>query len=625
MSTVLEARGGWWHDYVCPTHGVELGPAVGDGYPCPYGCTLSGEPFTGAWVVMEHQARAREARLLARRSRRGGATADRDRAVTTLCDFAGYYAEVVAGGASERAEAWMLKGKLFSQALTEAIWAVQIADAVRVLSTDEEARTVLAEPVGAMLRNLLQTVAEAWHHIVEVRDEPANNYVAWLDAAGAALCTALSALGEPVDEPVADACLWRERLLAHLALATDEDGWEWEGSTYYHLFVLRAYLLALQGADPPSVPAGARDRLAAMLAVLVRLAGPDGALPVLHDGPFDRAPAHLEVLEICALARQLWAQAPVEQIEGWVRHRLGASHDGLEDDLEAWFAGPPLPWPAPAGLRASTHFAARGYVVLRDPADTLTAILDAGPHGGSHGHLDKLGLYFYGDGVAWQPAPGVPPYGSPLRRGYYARTLAHPTVRVDGADQLQATGTVELLELDRPPGVGRVVANAGDAIDGVRVTREVVMTPSYLLDVVRVRVTGTEPAAEGDDAAPAEHDLTLALRPAVPLEVTAGAAVWRTTWHGPVGRDLHGIHRSTTPSALVASPGRGPSDDPAALRTIGDWAAHGSHTAFVSVYCVGDPRVADLELFTQDTGSALLTGVRIHLTDGTTTEHEVAR
>ncbi|WP_372593319.1 hypothetical protein, partial [Actinotalea sp.] len=143
MSTILEARGGWWHDYVCPTHGVELDPAHGDSYPCRYGCTLTGEAQAGAWVVLEHQARAREARLLARRYRAEGAPADRDRALAILADFSAYYAEVAAGGASERAEEWMLKGKLFSQALTEAIWGVQIADAAQVLAADPQARPVL--------------------------------------------------------------------------------------------------------------------------------------------------------------------------------------------------------------------------------------------------------------------------------------------------------------------------------------------------------------------------------------------------------------------------------------------------------------------------------------------------
>ncbi len=636
MSTILEARGGWWHDYVCPTHGVELGPAVGDGYPCPYGCTLRGESFTGAWVVMEHQARAREARLLARRHRAEGDPADAERALAILTDFAAYYAEVAAGGSSERAEEWMLKGKLFSQALTEAIWGVQIADAALVLSEVAELRPALAERVAPMLASLLDTVAEAWHRLVVVRKEPANNYVAWLDAAGAGLSRALAALGHRVGDPMAVPALWLDRTLAYLDLAVDEQGWEWEGSTYYHLFVLRAILLGLQDADPASIPEETRDRLAAMVAVLVRLAGPDGGLPSLHDGPFDRTGVHLEVLEICALARQVWAAPPVDAIEGWVRRRLGSGHDGLEDRLDGWFDGPSIPWPVTGDLRASTHFAGTGYVVLRDPADTLTAVLDAGPHGGSHGHLDKLGLYLYGDGVAWQPAPGVPPYGSALRRGYYARTRAHPTVRVDDQDQLPTTGTVDLVALGGTAGADRVVAGSGGAFDGVHATREVVSTASYLLDVVRVRVTdpaggGAPRHAEGGGDDATEPDLTLALRPAVPLEVTAVGDAWRTRWQGPAGRDLHGFHRATGASALVASPGRGPSADPAALHTVGDWTARGTGVSFVSVYSVGEAAVADLELSRATSGpggadgAGELLGVRVRLTDGTTSDHTVAR
>lgn len=285
MSTILEARGGWWHDYVCPTHGAELYPAHDDIYPCKYGCTLQGETFTGAWVVLEHQARAREARLLARRFHAEGATADRDRALAILKDFATYYAEVAAGGASERAEAWMLKGKLFSQALTEAIWGVQIADAVLVLADDEHSRAVLGQHVAPMLGDLLDTVAEAWHRLVVVREEPSSNYVAWLNAAGANLSRALGVLGHRVGDPVAVSDLWLDRMAAYLELAVDAQGWEWEGSTYYHLFVIRAALLSVHGIDPMNLPASMQARLAAMVAVLVRLASQDGGLPALHDGP----------------------------------------------------------------------------------------------------------------------------------------------------------------------------------------------------------------------------------------------------------------------------------------------------------------------------------------------------
>jgi len=633
VSTIHAARGGWWHDYVCPTHGVELDPAsgaTGDLYPCRYGCRLRGEPYASAWVVLEHQARAREARLLARRYSDGNDAADRERAVQILVDFAAYYAEVAAGGQSERAEPWMLAGRLFSQALTEAIWSVQIADAVLALASCPTARAELGDPVTAMLTGLLRTVSDAWTTLVVERGDPANNYVAWLDAAGGLLSRALVALGHGAD-PDVDTGSWVARTLEHLRLATGEDGWEWEGSTYYHLFVLRAYLLNLRDTDPAALPPGEGERLAAMVQVLTTLAGPDGALPMVHDGPYDRAGAHLEVLEICALASQLWASTGLDRVQEWARARLGADHDGLEDSLQGWFTAPPLP--ALSRERHSAHFARAGYVVLRDSTDRWTAVLDAGPHGGSHGHLDKLGLYLYGDGVAWQPAPGVPPYASALRHGYYSRTAAHPTVRVDGVDQVPASGGVEAWEPTHTASAAtpdnsddadgqvamatrtctRVLASAGDAITGVTLTRELVMTDEYLLDVVHALVT------DG-----AERDITLGLRPAVPLRVTALAGGWRTTWAGPPGRDLHGVHRASVPATLTAMPGRGPSADPAAPMVVGDWTAHARDVTFVSLYAPGEcGEVGDIDLVPGDGGA--LRSVRVHLSHGSTIEHEVGR
>jgi hypothetical protein len=550
--------------------------------------------------------------------------------VQILVDFAAYYAEVAAGGQSERAEPWMLAGRLFSQALTEAIWSVQIADAVLALASCPTARAELGDPVTAMLTGLLRTVSDAWTTLVVERGDPANNYVAWLDAAGGLLSRALVALGHGAD-PDVDTGSWVARTLEHLRLATGEDGWEWEGSTYYHLFVLRAYLLNLRDTDPAALPPGEGERLAAMVQVLTTLAGPDGALPMVHDGPYDRAGAHLEVLEICALASQLWASTGLDRVQEWARARLGADHDGLEDSLQGWFTAPPLP--ALSRERHSAHFARAGYVVLRDSTDRWTAVLDAGPHGGSHGHLDKLGLYLYGDGVAWQPAPGVPPYASALRHGYYSRTAAHPTVRVDGVDQVPASGGVEAWEPTHTASAAtpdnsddadgqvamatrtctRVLASAGDAITGVTLTRELVMTDEYLLDVVHALVT------DG-----AERDITLGLRPAVPLRVTALAGGWRTTWAGPPGRDLHGVHRASVPATLTAMPGRGPSADPAAPMVVGDWTAHARDVTFVSLYAPGEcGEVGDIDLVPGDGGA--LRSVRVHLSHGSTIEHEVGR
>ncbi|WP_163543229.1 heparinase II/III family protein [Occultella kanbiaonis] len=610
MTDILGARGGWWHNYVCPTHGTELLPADGETYPCPHGCRLQGEPYASAWTVLDHQAKARAARHAAHRYRADGRDADRDEATRIIRGFARVHHDL-AGDWSDRAEPWMLRGRLFAQALTEAIWAVQLADAIVTLGPDAPMSTDVVE----LLEGLLTTVAAARETLVVDRGEPGSNYTAWLDAAGGMLNRALEVLGRP-----ADVGTWVARTFEHLELAVAGDGWEWEGSTYYHLFVLRAYLLNLRGTRPADLPAAAVARLAAMVAVLSGLATGDGTLPMLHDGPYDRDGVHLEVLEIAALAGGLWRETGLDRVVDHARRRLAGRYDGLEDTLGPWFDGDPLP--ALTVDRASVHFADAGYLILRDATDSIQAIVDAGPHGGSHGHLDKLALYLYGADGAWQPAPGVPPYGSPLRRGHYARTLAHPTVRVDDADQNESSAVVTAWEVsaDRT----RAAAQTDTAIDGVRLRREVILAGGCLVDVMRAETL--------DGAA---RDVTLALRPAVALTVWAADGGWRSRWAAETGvadpdrsvapgpaqpAVLHGLHAATAAADLVLGPGRGPSDDPSRLVHVADWTATAADVTFVSVYAVGTtPGVLTIEA----TDGQLTVGVGA--ADGTRTTYEVMR
>ncbi|WP_407319735.1 heparinase II/III family protein [Isoptericola halotolerans] len=554
MTTVPPGLGGWWHDYVCPTHGTELVGVEGSGHRCSRGCTVTGPRVDGARSVLDHQACAREIRLLARRAASTGSGTDRDRALSLLSDYADVYAGAVGPGWSEAAEPWMLRGRLFSQALTEAQWAVQIADAVILCGRDAAGPGVVT-----MLEDLLATFEQAYAILVDERQDERNNYTAWLGAAGALVAQALEA-------PATVTGLWRERVLQHVGLAVRDDGWEWEASVYYHLFVLRAYLLALRGAVPTDLPPATTARLAAMVRVLAEVAAPDGRLPALHDGPYERVPAHREVLEVAELARGLVSPTGLDTVERFARERLGDADDGLEPLLSGWFVGAPVQVPAPS--RASVLFPDVGYAVLRDDDDTFQAILDAGPHGGSHGHLDKLAVYLYG-AAPWQPGPGVPPYASPLRRGYYARTVAHPTVRVDGQDQDEATGKIAGWD----PDAGTLTATA-EPVAGVRVRRSLRLSAGCLVDVVTVECGSP-------------REVSLALRPAVGLEVLTTADGAETTWRAADGTVLRGFHAASVPASLVAAPGRGPSDDPARPLTVADWTATGDRVVLASLYHQG--------------------------------------
>jgi hypothetical protein len=192
------------------------------------------------------------------------------------------------------------------------------------------------------------------------------------------------------------------------------------------------------------------------------------------------------------------------------------------------------------------------------------AVLDFGPHGGSHGHRDKLALYFYGDTDAWQPDPGQVPYGHRELRAYYASTAAHPAFSVDGREQQECVGRLVAS------GPDTVTAAADDCYPGVTARRTITAGPGYLLDLLHLTA---------DEA----RSLAVHLRPDCPLTATLTAdGVLHTEWPGD--RVLHGTHVCTEPSIPLATPGRGPADRPDQPRTHVDWTVRGEGAVFCSVY-----------------------------------------
>ncbi|MBM7786422.1 heparinase II/III domain-containing protein [Tenggerimyces flavus] len=524
-------RGGWWHAYVCPVHGGELvharlldGSFPKDGAACPHGCLIDTPAVRGAWAALAHQACARRIRLLGDEQ---PATA-----VGLLVEYAELHASLTNAGQHEQAASWMLRGRLFHQALSEAIWAVSVGHAAWTLAS---LGTAGLEPVLPMLDALAAAAVEARAELVG-QGKFSSNYTAWLTAAEIVTSTAAGLIrGEVVERD------WTT-LYDHVLAATGDDGWEWEGSTYYHGFVLRAYLLTLRGVAPASLPEPVGNRLAAMIAVLTGIASPGGVLPALHDGPYERPATEEEWVELRWLADQF----------------AGGLVDG-------WFGGPPRP-----AAEVPSTFGDVGYLVVR--AGGVHAVLDAGPHGGSHGHLDKLSLYLYGDRTPWQPDPGQVPYASPLR-AHYKSTDAHPAFRVDGLEQDECAGTL-----------AGDVARCDSAYDGVSATRQLIRGDGYLVDVLRI-------------TADRERRLTALLRPGTEFEAVAlPDGVVRTRWSG--AEELTGWHVSSLPASFSVGSGFGMADDPQRFRSWVDWSADGEAVTFVSVYQAAGvaPKVTGIRL-----------------------------
>lgn len=614
------ARGGWWHEYVCPVHHVELLGPDGDQHRCRHGCEFTAEPWASAWRALELQRDARRFRALTAAAA-GGDGAAADLALTWMDDIGARFAsiEVEHAGAQE----WMVPGRLFHQALSESIWAAAVASGVWTLADclPGYRLTRLRDAAVPLLTDLNEAAVTA-----RARTELRSNYVAWFNAAGALTSGALARLGAPV--PDQEWLTGPAGLHAHVRAAILDDGWEWEGATYYHAFVLLAYLLTLRGTDPAQLPADVSDRILGMVEVLAAIATRDGVLPALHDSPYRAAAADeaiasqherteaFELAELAVLVPQFVRTTALDPLAAWCRQVLADDEDAsLLAGLNGWFAGAPRTvTPRPDG--ASALFREAGYAVLRPAAGDWQAVLDFGPHGGSHGHLDKLALYLYGAGVAWQPDFGIVPYGSRLRRDVYRTTMAHPAFSVDHEEQQECAGRLERWS----NAAGRttaVVAAADEAFPGVEARRHLVVLEAgwdgstsqpagALLDVLELR-------AERPRA------LTAHLRPAVPVTVVTRPGGWLSSWGGRT--PLAAAHACSTAAELSFIPGWSPASDPAAANRWLDWTATAAAAVFATLWLPGPPPVSLPEPHvTSDAvsiqGSDRGAPLRYHLTTG---------
>ena len=117
-------------------------------------------------------------------------------------------------GPREGARSWMLRGRLFQQALTEAVWAVTIGDAALTAAATRDRRAMPTPSPKRPARPATRWLPTA----------VPSNYTAWLAAAGAGLHGAKTRAARRLTAG----------LYAHVFAATTPDGWQWESSTYYH-------------------------------------------------------------------------------------------------------------------------------------------------------------------------------------------------------------------------------------------------------------------------------------------------------------------------------------------------------------------------------------------------------
>jgi hypothetical protein len=134
-----------------------------------------------------------------------------------------------------------------------------------------------------------------------------------------------------------------------------------------------------------------------------------------------------------------------------------------------------------------------GYVILR-PAATAGfeqrqhLLLKYGPHGGGHGHPDKLSLSLYAHGHRWSPDLGTPGYGLDLFETWYRQTMSHNTVTVDGLSQPAASGDIcAFYDEGEFQVADAAVAWQEGPYAGVAMRRAILARSDYYLDIFLVQ------------------------------------------------------------------------------------------------------------------------------------------
>lgn len=452
----LPTRGGqWYHWYSCPKHGARLRTEGPTRHVCPVdGEVFSGPPYDDVVVMSEHNRLAGGLRTLGLVYQLTGDARYAAQARAILLAYAARYTNYPLH--TIHGEAKVGGGRVGPQTLDESTWLISV-----VQGADCIWDSLTAEQQRAVTEGLLRPATD----VIRQHRMGIHNIQCWKNAA-VGLTGFL--LGEA--ELVTEALQGRSGYYQQLAQGVLAEGAWFEGAWGYHFYTLSALRHLTEAAWHCGLDLYT-PTLKRMFDAPLALAMPDLHLPAFNDSHVVSLPAQASLYET-ALAR--YKDPRYWQVVARSNRRSDAALlHGVTD------AAPVTEW---AG--ASQNFPGTGVAVLAAGRGVQATwfCLDYGPHGGGHGHPDKLSFVLYGLGRVLAPDPGTANYGVPIQAGWFRTTLAHNTLVVDEQSQQPAEGRCEAFVAQ--PGFAAVLAHAGPIYKGVSFWRAAALIGSNLLVVI---------------------------------------------------------------------------------------------------------------------------------------------
>jgi len=384
-----------------------------------------------------------------------------------LLQYSSRYKKYPFHGNSMKNNGWVKKsgGHLFEQTLDEACaMAKQIAPAYDLIKgagvlTEKEDKKIINELILPILRNINKYKAGK------------NNWQTWHNAA-------MLWGGIVTRQPI-----WVERALyekhhgfyKQMSASITEDGMWYEGSWAYHFYAQNALILIAEGARPIGIDLWSHPKMKKTFTHPLNWTMPSNLLPRFGDS------VNLSLRKVCS---KLWEPAyhsyknnnflpllsDTPNLKS-MRYGRKTSKTGLKSQLK------------------NCIFKNSGHAILRSNGKSgLTVAVTFGPHGGFHGHYDKLGFVMYGFGKELAVDPGraaSQAYRLPIHSQWYRASISHNVVVVDGKSQAACKGNLLLyknqVEFGNEKKASVLLLENIDSYAGVNHKRLFLLTDKHLI------------------------------------------------------------------------------------------------------------------------------------------------
>ena len=507
--TVPVMEAGHGHFYVCPIHNQTF--TFRWESPTAHYCQACGKTWSGVskydwgWVNFVHLRNRNYMEACSYLYMIKGDKVYADRVRDMLKDYATRY------------PGWMVhdvwrhytenhSGKMFGQSLDEAVWFCTVCRAY-----DAVKDAFSAEDRAFIEKNLFSGAASL---LLARRDF--GNWQVWHNAALASLGVTLrddSIIRVALDDPE---CGYHYLMAKHV----NADGWWNEGSPIYHFYPLEAMVLTAEAVRCRGIDLYG-DELYGMFEVPLKGTYCDLSFPSHNDGWYGESLVAQAGLYEMACAR-LSEEAFRPVLEQCYRNHGRRHYFALFNPFDLQAA-------SSAYLQGSHRFAEAGFSLLRSGAKTV--VMKYGPHGGGHGHPDKLSISIHDGRSEIVSDFGTSAYGAPDYTRWYRKTLAHNTVCVDGKDQEKVAGHFEEFKARKDGGYIRA---SGDSLyKDVHMERSLDLKGSVLRDEFQCR---------SDDSHTYDYVLLFNSRPRLVGARESGHPVWEEEPY----RQVHDVVRYET-------------------------------------------------------------------------------